>query len=336
MQFPQAPAAPFPWAGPRLHSRPVPVALFALLLATAIAWVVASVAYTAWRVVRPPRMTEGKALYLLKRLSPEDLGLRHEPLGFDVRDGRGEQLKLVAWWIPSAAPADRTVVLLHGYGDAKIGAIAWAPTWHELGWNVVAVDGRAHGESGGRFCSGGYHERDDLDAIVDALRARYPTAARHVALFGVSLGTGAAVGCAARRGDISAVVLDSPFADYGNAVRSHLRRLRIPLTTLHGVIVRLAEKICGARWRDTRPAELIRRIKCPVLTIRGSADDFVTPGDLAALDAAMASREDGGRSRVVVVAGAHHTLALAADPVRYRNVIASFLAGTRDRASAAP
>ena len=303
----------------------MPAAFIALLILTTFAWCGSLVFFIAWRAVRPPRMNDGKALYVLKRLSPEDLGLAFSDMPFAVRDERGRTLRIVAWWMPTATASPHTAILLHGYAGAKISAIAWAPLWHGLGWNVLAIDQRAHGDSGGAFCTGGYFERDDLDQIIDQLRAAEPVKARQIALFGVSLGTGAAVGVAARRDDIEAVVLDSPFADYRNAIRSHMRRRHMPLAFLHGAMVAFAGRLCGARWADARLVDQLRRVHCPVLLIRGADDDFVTPADLAALEAALHGRAGTLLSRQIVVGGAHHTLAFMADPPRYRDALSHFL-----------
>jgi pimeloyl-ACP methyl ester carboxylesterase len=105
---------------------------------------VAIVVLLARSLVRPPRMTDGKAAWVLKRLSPGDLGLRFEEVAFDVRDARtGQMIRIAGWRIPQANADGRTVILLHGYADAKVGAIAWAPAWHKLGWNILAIDLRA-------------------------------------------------------------------------------------------------------------------------------------------------------------------------------------------------
>src|SRR5688572_27699546 len=136
-------------------------------------------------LVMPPRMTDGKAVWVLKRLSPGDLGLAFEEIAFDVRDERtGRPLRIVGWWMANAGAQGRCVVLIHGYADAKVGAIAWAPTWHALGWNVLAIDLRAHGESGGRHCTGGYFERDDVSQVINLIRAGWPDDARRLVLFG--------------------------------------------------------------------------------------------------------------------------------------------------------
>src|SRR3954447_17681009 len=132
--------------------------LIVLLLAGV--WLALLTAYLMARgLVRPPRMNDGKALYVLRRLTPRDLDLDYENLSFEVRDEKtGRPIKLAAWWIPnlkseisnlkshipdlkSATPSSSgTVILVHGYADAKVGSIAWAPPWHELGFNVLAID----------------------------------------------------------------------------------------------------------------------------------------------------------------------------------------------------
>src|SRR5689334_15757365 len=108
-------------------------------------------------LLTPSRMSDGKAAYLLKRLSPGHLGLRYELTRFEVRGQRtgdalnadvlnGDVLKIAAWWIAHPAAMGKCVVLIHGYGDAKVGAIAWAPMFHAMGYHILAIDLRAHGE----------------------------------------------------------------------------------------------------------------------------------------------------------------------------------------------
>src|SRR3982751_4839137 len=78
-------------------------------------------------LLRPPRMSDGKAAYMLNRLTPADLGLNFIPITFNVRDQRNNQpLRISAWWIPHNS-SNKTAIVLHGYADAKVGALAWAP-----------------------------------------------------------------------------------------------------------------------------------------------------------------------------------------------------------------
>src|SRR3954466_15478242 len=81
-----------------------------ILLTMFVAWVI------ALSLLHPPRMTDGKAMYLLRRMSPSDLGLPFESANFDVVDQQNpgsSKLRLAGWWIPAEHTRGRCVVLLH-------------------------------------------------------------------------------------------------------------------------------------------------------------------------------------------------------------------------------
>lgn len=295
-----------------------------LLLIVAAAWAGVLTWMMALHLLRPPRMNDGKAIALLRRLSPQDLGLSFSPMNFTVADAAhpGKTLRLAGWWIPAAIPSDRCVMLLHGYSDAKVGAIAWAPTWHSLGWNVLAIDLRAHGESEGVYSTAGFFEREDLDAVIDALRDAKPQAASSIALFGVSLGGAVALAVAARRDDLCAVVVESVYSDYLSAVTRHGKRLGMPLEWTHPIAYRLAQRISSARFDDIRPVDLVGHVKAPLMLIHSRTDSYVNEADRARLDAALASRT-GYSERFLV--DAQHTLGLLKDPTQYRQRLAAFL-----------
>src|SRR5206468_3740937 len=105
-------------------------------------------------------------------------------------------------------------ILLHGFGDAKVGSIAWAPTLHSLNLNLLALDLRAHGESTGRFTTAGVRERHDISQVIDQLHRDHPSETTQLILFGISLGAAVAAATAVLRDDISAVILECPFPDY--------------------------------------------------------------------------------------------------------------------------
>jgi alpha-beta hydrolase superfamily lysophospholipase len=301
------------------------LSLVGMLLALGLVLSMAVTGLIAWTILHPPRMTDGKAVYRLRRLSPGDLGLRFDVEQFTVRDEvTGRQLRIAAWWVPARVPSPATAVLVHGYADAKVGSIAWAPVLHELGLNVLALDLRAHGESDGTLCTGGAAETDDLTQVIDQLRARRPEATERLVLFGVSLGAAVAAAVASERTDVSAVILESPFASYTRAVRAHARLIGLPGGVLLRAAVRTAEAACGRRFDAAPPVDRIPRIACPTLVVLGSADLLLQPTDIAALRDAV-QRQGIAGSTVWEVAGAGHLYALHQDPVGYRQRVTALM-----------
>lgn len=302
--------------------------LLLLLLVGLILAVAAAVLLMARSLLQPPRMTDGKALYLLKRLSPDDLGMAYERVMFAVRDeAEHRELKLTGWWIPHPAGGDRTVVLIHGYADAKVGAIGWAPTWRGLGYHILAIDLRAHGESEGTYATAGVRERSDLDQVLNQLRAAKPSQTARVVLFGVSLGSCAVLGAAEMRDDVAAIVLESPIAHFRSGVRAHAELLGLPLPSLLPVVMKAAGWMSGADLDSVQPTELMKRSKCPILVIQSGDDPFVPEADAKAICEAIEGRGDG--SAVWHVDGAAHLMAMTGDPEGYRERIGRFLDGIR-------
>ncbi len=284
-------------------------------------------------LVRPPRMMDGKALYILKRLSPGDLNLVFEEVRFRVHDAAGGgELTIAAWWIPHPDRPSGTCIIVHGYGDAKVGGIAWAPTWLDLGFNVLAIDLRGHGESGGSFTSAGFYEREDLSQVIDQLRAQRPYETRDVVLFGISLGAAVVAAVGAMRKDLSAVVLESPYAHFVHAAAAHGRAMGMPLVHLQPAIARLAGRMIGADFDAVSPIRLIPQIRCPVLLIHSAEDPLIDPPDAQALRAAMsAGGSSAGLRDFWEVPNAYHVMGLAEDPEGYRRRISDFLAAVREQ-----
>lgn len=288
-----------------------------LILLTGLAYLMARF------LLRPPRMSDGKAAWLLKRLTPLDLGLSFTPVSFTVRDElTKESVKIAGWWMPQDG-SSKSVILLHGYADAKVGAIAWAPMFGELGYNILALDLRAHGESGGEISSGGYWERHDLNQIINDLRARYPQQTQHLVIFGASLGAAVAVAVAAERSDIDALILESPFADFRHAAAANFHLLGIEAAFLHRAAVGLAEKMAHADFAAIRPLDLIAKSEAPILIIQGAEDALTSVDDQNELERAIAQRTDG--SSYWRLENVPHLMPLASDPAKYSQRIAGFL-----------
>ena len=305
-------------------------AILKLLIVLGLAGVLTGVLLaflTTMVLLRPPRMSSGKGLAILHRLSPTDLGLAYESVRFTVPDCRGGRpIRIPAWWMPHPAGSDRCVLILHGFGDAKVGAIAWAPLLQCLGFNVLALDLRAHGENLDGFSTAGFDERFDISQILDQLKIDHPEHTRQIVLFGVSLGAAVVATVAAMRQDIAAVVLECPYADFRHAVRLHVNSFGVPGRLIPKLALWMCQAIARIDYAQVRPVDMIEQIRCPLLVVQASDDPFLTDADHRAVEDAVRRRPpDFAPGEVWNMPDCFHVLGLAEYPDEYRRRLDTFL-----------
>jgi pimeloyl-ACP methyl ester carboxylesterase len=174
--------------------------------------------------------------------------------------------QLHAWWIPAAAPTQKTILFFHGNGySLESEANLEAPMCHETGANVLAVDYRGYGSSSKMQTDGPSTEADARAAL------RYLTEQRHVAradiwIAGRSIGTGVATQLAAETPHAGGLILISPISsvqDVANQLWVY-RYLFRPVQWL-------------GHKNDFNSAAKISAVQMPVLIISGAADQLAPP-----------------------------------------------------------
>ncbi|MEM6562662.1 MAG: alpha/beta fold hydrolase [Planctomycetota bacterium] len=289
---------------------------FGVVMVAVLGVLVGLLAFANLRLLlRPPRMDDARALRRLGRLTPNDVGLEWEPCDFETRG-----ITLRGWWMGRAG-SDRTAVLVHGWAGGKVDAIAWAPLWHRLGWNVLTYDHRAHGDSGGDLCTHGHEERHDLAAVLGQLRTARPDHTRRLALFGVSMGAAVVAAHTAEHNDVDAVVLDCPYTSFPEAARHHADHFGFPLPGSAPLMIKLAERRTGADFAALGPVRTIPSITAALLVMHSTADPY-TPAD----DAERLREVVAGVGGTWATFDAPHVAGYAAEPERYEKVLATFLA----------
>ena len=89
---------------------------------------------------------------------------------------------LRGWRCGAVGERRGTLVYLHGVADNRTSGAGILTRFAAQGFDSIAYDSRAHGESDGDVCTYGYYEKDDLRQVLDG------TAAGPVVLIGTSLG----------------------------------------------------------------------------------------------------------------------------------------------------
>ncbi|HEX3903225.1 MAG TPA: alpha/beta fold hydrolase [Polyangia bacterium] len=242
----------------------------------------------------PPSWAANALLHPPRRPVTQVPAAKFEKVDLDVG------IHLAGWLFRTERPRRGLVVYLHGVGDNRASGIGIAAHFTALGFDVLAYDSRAHGESGGDACTYGFYEKRDLSRALDQM------APGPVLAFGISLGAGVALQAAAEDPRIALVVAVSTYSDLRTVASE-----RAPFFASRGNIAeafRIAEAEAAFRADEVSPAAAAAKIHAPVLVIHGADDHETPPAHSERVYRALA-----GPKKLVLVPGAHHNDALTAD-----------------------
>ena len=223
-----------------------------------------------------------------------------EPLPPTCREATfaGDEVTLQGWLCRASAAAARgTIVYLHGVADNRAGSAGVIDRFGRRGFDVVAYDSRAHGESGGEICTYGFFEKRDLHRVLDTLGAG------PIVLLGTSLGAAVALQEAAQDPRVTAVIAAETFSDLRTVAAE-----RAPFFFTAGVIARaiaLAEEQGRFQIDAVSPVAAAASIRQPVLLVHGADDTDTRPAHSQRVMQALA-----GPKRLILVPGARHNESL--------------------------
>lgn len=248
--------------------------------------------------------------------------------GTDIEVRAADGTRLAGTWNPVPDAQGRTILLVHGFGEAHNAVRDRVKFLNLHGWNVARLDMRGFGRSEGDRVSFGGRESSDLRAWLDVLAERAGPAPI-LAVWGRSMGAAIAARAAAEDPRIAVVVLESPYVDLADVVAGWLRRVRFPLPHVFArLITRRARRLAGVSLTRPRPIDLARAITASTLILHGSDDPLVPASDASRLAAALP-----GPALRLEVPGAGHGNVVEAGGLELLCNIAAFLdeAGSRRR-----
>jgi pimeloyl-ACP methyl ester carboxylesterase len=260
------------------------------LIAVAAATTVLCAAGAVYQA-QAPRWAATALLQPVRRAPAAPSSGVYEPFRLQVNG-----VTLLGWKFPTLGPRVGTLIYLHGVGDNRRAGIGLVERFTRLGFDVVAYDSRAHGESTGDFCTYGYYERQDLKAVIAALPPG------RVVLIGHSLGAAIALQTAAEI-TVDAVVSAETFSDL--RVVAEERAPRLLTASVVQAAFRMAEQQGRFRVDEVSPVRAAPRIASPVFLIHGADDVATRPEHSKRVFAALR-----GPKRLLIVPGVGHSQSL--------------------------
>ena len=214
----------------------------------------------------------------MKKMEPVgEWMVKQEPehVNITARDG----IRLHGLFFPNDGETKKLAIILHGFTSKAEDGSVHIKTFHEMGFAVLAVDMRAHGESEGKYVGFGILDRFDTLEWIRYGRKRFGEDLK-VVLHGVSMGATTALmtlGVPEAREAISAVVADcaftSPDAIFSHVMKKDYHLPSFPVMNLSNLLSKFTAGYSGDEYSTLEA--LADNDTVPVLFIHGSEDKFV-------------------------------------------------------------
>jgi pimeloyl-ACP methyl ester carboxylesterase len=254
--------------------------------------------------------------------TPASFNLEYRDVRLPSRDAG---IEISGWWIPRAG-SGKAILMVHGRGENRTTEFydhfldlgAALNTFQGHGFNILMIDLRAHGLSGGIDSAWGIGERRDVEGAVDWIKSQgiQPFS---IGALGASLGATSCVYATADDPDISALVTDGAGVDeFASIERGWKRSSGTPQFFFPAA--QLMERVLyGYDLHTLRPVDAMKKIPPrPILLIYGLLE---LPADSDRRPQIKAALPD---AELWVVPGAIHTSAYTMVPQPYLAKVGGF------------
>ena len=215
--------------------------------------------------------------------------------------------------------SNKVAILCHGYRgtpcrDFSGGAVEMI----KLGYNVILIDERAHGQSQGHSITFGVRETKDVIAWVNYARNRFGNDI-DLALIGISMG-GATVLMASDKVGKAKIIADCPYTSPKIMLQQTIRVMGLPVRIFYPIVNLTSIVFAHTNLNKISPYDSIKNTNNPVLIIHGGSDQVVPnwiSNDLY--------QEYPDKIQYELFEGADHGMSYLIDKARYQTIIKEFL-----------
>lgn len=188
-------------------------------------------------------------------------------------------------WLFQVRNSKRAAILVHSHGKNRlqfgVDTVYLIKEFMNHGYSVFTFDLRNSGESGGKDCTFGYYEKDDVKAAIKYVRSQ---GYNDIVLMGFSTGASAAIlACAESTladgtAMVDAVIADSPYSDLKSYFLSSLHKWTgLPSFPFNRTVAFAFSVTGGFKFEDASPVDVMTAENLPHLMLIHSRNDDLVP-----------------------------------------------------------
>lgn len=220
------------------------------------------------------------------------------------------------------------IIFFHGYRCSSLrdgnGIFLYT---RKLGYNVLLVDQRAHGNSQGKTITFGVRERYDCKNWVEYAVKRFGENQK-IYLCGLSMGAATVLMASdmSLPENVIGIMADCPYSSPKAILCSVMKNLGFPSKLTYWMAKLSAKWIGKFDVEEASAIEAVKRSEIPTLIIHGDSDDFV-PCSMS-IDCQLAGE---GHVDLLLIKGAGHGMSHCVDTSGYEKAVYAFFQKTQGK-----
>lgn len=235
-----------------------------LLLAVGIGSYIVSIHVLPYAIIQPPRVSEN--------ITPTDLNLN----SIDINVLTKDSIKIKGYWIKSdSIPPKSAIIFVHGIGGCKEHFLNLAKELTTIGVESILIDSRAHGKSGGKFCTYGYKEKEDISSVIDFIKNENDSIT--LGIWGNSMGGAIAIQALEHDSRLEFGIIESTFTSLKEIVYDYQKShsYGIGLKPLCTIALKEAGNLADFNPDLVSPISSVKHIEQPILIAHGEIDKHI-------------------------------------------------------------
>lgn len=194
---------------------------------------------------------------------------------------KNDTVTIRGFYIPKDS-AKATIICIHGRNNNKEFLLPFAKKLHDMGCNVVLIDLRGHGKSGGKYSTFGFYEKTDIQKVIDYVETK--SSLKNIGIHGHSLGGAVALLTLETDKRLKFGIIESTYSNYEDIMMEYSAR-SLPFKSrwvTHHILEKSA-KIAQFDLSKVNPIEACHHIKVPIFMEHGT-DDKTIPYEMGELN----------------------------------------------------
>jgi len=184
-----------------------------------------------------------------------------------------DSVEIKGYWIKSDSILPKSaIIFVHGIGGCKEHFLNLSKSLVEIGIESILIDSRAHGKSGGQFCTYGYKEKNDISSVIDFVKNKNDSLP--IGIWGNSMGGAIAIQALENDSRIAFGIIESTFTNLESIVYDYQKSYTygLGLKPFCNIALNEAGKLADFNPELVSPLNSVRQIEQPILIAHGEKD----------------------------------------------------------------